>query len=155
MSGKEPSERLLMDVGAEALPFGESHACSRPGFLSSGRPAPCLMGVIYHQGRKAEGQGCSFLSVDEMWVDVLDKIPMKCISIPWHPGASLHARPSMAFSLPESEAYSKESTLSGSEQSQADFRAPSAPSPSKYWPGHCPRLPALLGESEADTLGQG
>lgn len=56
--------------------------------------------------------------------------------------------PNVASSLPESESHRKGSTLCGSEQSQAaspgrsDFRAPSASSPSKHWPGHRPRLPS-------------
>lgn len=78
-------------------------------------------------------------------------MPVKCISIPWHSGISLPSTcpaPTWPSSFTESESYSKGSTLCGSEQGQAaslgrsDFRAPSAPSPSKHWPGHCSRLPS-------------
>lgn len=66
--------------------------------------------------------------------------------------------PNMASPLPESESHRKGSTLCGSEQSQAvsparsDFRAPSAPSPSKHWPGHRPRL---LSRERAKQTGLG
>lgn len=150
---------LLSECCNSDLALWGSHAWPKIGFLSSGRSAWWLVGVIYQTGRggnRTHSRG-PLLSVDEMWVEVLAKI-CRWNAFPFlgtlGPPCSAHALPQhghlpyLCLSL-AIKGVSWPGRVSWEIKLQGPFCSPSPKTLVRP-----PLQTALLGDSKADMLGQ-